>query len=380
MDLQEIRSQIDELDTELTSLFCKRMELMKQVAIDKNAKGISIEDHAREREIIARVCNLAGEPLERYVHTLYSTLFDISCSYQRRLIDKEESIIKEIQEVMQTSDVRFPQKGVVACHGIEGSYSQMACERLFTRPENIYFKNFESVFQAVEIGLCDYGIVPIENTSTGSVNEVLDLLNNHKLYILRSVSMHIDHNLLAKKGVALSDIKEIISNEQALGQCIEFLNRHPDVKVTICENTATAAKIVAESDRNDIAAISSEYCAKIYGLNIISKQVQNSENNYTRFICIGKSLVIYPGADCVSIIVSTTHTAGSLYRLMSGIAAIGVNIKKLENRPIPDRDLRVLLYMDLEASVWDEDVIRLIAQFASSDDMFVFLGNYSEIR
>lgn len=380
MDLQEIRSQIDALDTELMALFCKRMALVEQVAREKRAKGIHVEDHAREREVIARVCQLAGEPLEQYARAVYSVLFDVSRSYQRRLMDEEAPVVAKIQAAMQPADVQFPKKGIVACQGLEGSYSQMACERLFAMPEIVYFKNFESVFQAVESGLCDYGILPIDNSSNGSINAVYDLMRSHKFHILRGINLHIDHKLLAKKGVDLSAVKEVVSHEQALGQCSAFLNRNPEIKVTVCENTAIAAKIVAEADRSDIAAISSRNCAEIYGLDVIAERIRNSENNYTRFICIAKSLVIYPGADCISIMLSTAHTPGALCRVMAGIAALGVNISKLESRAIPGREANFLFYMDLDASVWNEDVLRLIGELSRRDDLFAFLGNYSVVR
>lgn len=380
MSLQEIREEIDKLDAELTGLFCRRMELAQQIAKEKSEQGLKVHDRVREREVLARIGNLAGDTFEQYARTLYSVLFDLSRSYQTSLMKKETGLTKKIRESLQCSDVQFPKKGVVACQGLEGSYSQMACDKLFSMPDIMYFRNFEAVFQAVEQGLCDYGILPIENSSNGSVNAVYDLMRHYNFYIVRSIKLHIDHNLLAKPGAKLSDIKEIISHEQALGQCSEFLNKHPEIKVTVCENTATAAKLVSESDRRDIATLSSRSCAKLYDLDVLSDQVQNSENNYTRFICIAKDLTVYPGADRISLMLSVEHTPGALYRMIARFASLGLNLTKLESRPVPGRDFEFLFYFDLEASAWSDDVVSLLGECSESDELFVFLGSYSEIR
>ncbi|MDR1628901.1 MAG: chorismate mutase [Oscillospiraceae bacterium] len=380
MSLQDIREEIDKLDAELTGLFCCRMELAQQIAAEKSEQGLKVHDRVREREVLARVGHLAGDTFEQYARTLYSVLFDLSRSYQTGLIKKETALTKKIRESLQCSDVQFPKKGVVACQGLEGSYSQMACDKLFSMPDIMYFRNFEAVFQAVEQGLCDYGILPIENSSNGSVNAVYDLMRHYNFYIVRSIRLHIDHNLLAKPGAKLSEIKEIISHEQALGQCSEFLNKHPEIKVTVCENTATAAKMVSDADRRDIATLSSRNCARLYDLEVLSAEVQNSENNYTRFICIAKDLTVYPGADRISLMLSVEHTPGALYRMIARFAALGLNLTKLESRPIPGRDFEFLFYFDLEASAWSDDVVSLLGECSESDELFVFLGSYSEIR
>ena len=380
MDLKELRDQIDQVDEQLTDLFCKRMEICAQVAQYKKENGTGVLNRTREREILARVAKQAGEPLDFYAHMLYSVLFDLSKSYQTTLLGQETELSARIRKAMADTGAQLPRRGTVACQGVEGAYSQSACDKLFAMPDILYFKSFEGVFQAVEQGLCEYGILPIENSSNGSVDKVYDLMRHYNFHIVRSVRLHVDHKLLARPGASFEGIREILSHEQAIGQCSGFLDAHPGIKVTICENTAAAAKLVAESGRDDIAAISSRSCAQLYGLNVLSENVQNSENNYTRFICIAKDLAIYPGADRISLMLSIEHTPGALYRKIAQFASLGLNLTKLESRPVVGSDFEFLFYFDLEASVWSEDVIRLLNECASGGELFMFLGSYSEVR
>ncbi len=379
MDLQEARNSISRIDEELTSLFVKRMELSKEIAAYKKDNHMAVFDRSREREVVNHVCDLAGKDFESYIRVLYGTLLDVSRSYQRQLIGASSSLKERVQEAIRNTDPVFPSRAVVACQGVEGAYSQNACDKLFSLPNIMYFNSFSGVFQAVESGLCRYGILPIENSTAGSVNEVYDLMKKHNFYIVRSIKLRIDHNLLAKKGTKLSDIKEIYSHQQALDQCSEFLKGLKGVKITVCENTAVAAKFVAESDRNDVAAISSKNCAELYSLSVLSNTVQNNDNNYTRFICISKSLEIYPGADKVSMMFSIAHKPGALYNVVSRFSTLGLNLTKLESRPMPGKDFEFLFYFDLNASIYDEKVPELLGEFDDEFDQFTFLGSYSEM-
>lgn len=379
MEIKELRTEIDSLDSQITELFCKRMQLCGEVGSLKKTTGKQVLDSAREREILSRVGAQAGEELDMYARMLYSVLFDLSRSYQIAQTAPETDLTRRIESAMDNTPKLFPKHGTIACQGVEGAYSQIACEKLFSAPDIMYFRSFESVFQAVEQGLCAFGILPIENSSNGSVTGVYNLMQQYNFYIVRSIRLRVEHNLLALPGVKLSDVKEIVSHEQALGQCSAFLNQHPNVKITVCENTAQAAKMVAESGRKDIAAISSHNCAKLYGLSVLSEVVQNSDNNYTRFICIAKNLAIYPGADRISLMLSLEHKPGSLYRMIARFAALGLNLTKLESRPIAGRDLEFMFYFDLEASVWSPDVIRFLGESSAADEQFIFLGSYSEV-
>ncbi|MGN0135151.1 prephenate dehydratase domain-containing protein [Anaerotignum sp.] len=379
MDLNAVRERINAIDDQMVELFVERMQAAADVASAKAEKNLPVLDLRREQAVLERVMEKAGEEFELYVNKLYQTMFDISRSYQAGILTKETALSEEILKNIANPPMEFPRKAVVACQGVEGSYAARACDRLFTLPSKMYFNNFESVFNAVESGLCRYGVLPIENSSAGSVTEVYDLMVRHKFYIVKSLKLHVSHALLAKPGVKVEDIKEVISHTQALQQCSNFLKANPDVKVTIFENTATAAKFVAESDRRDIAALSSPDCAKLYGLNVLKNGVQNNENNYTRFICIAKDMEIYAGSNRISLMLSVDHRPGSLHELIGKFACRGINLCKLESRPIPGKDFEFRFYFDLDGSVFSPEMRTVLKDIEQAAESMSFLGCYSEV-
>ena len=187
----------------------------------------------------------------------------------------------------------------------------------------------------------------------------------------------------AERGVPYTlvktDIREIVSHEQALGQCADFIKSLGDVRVTVCSNTAEAARAAAESGRNDIAALASPDCASLYGLSVLKTSVQNSDNNHTRFICISKDIEVYPGANRISLMLTLPHRPGSLYRMMARFAALGLNLTKLESRPIEGLDFEFMFYFDIEADVCAAPVLGLLGDLDRAPETFNFLGAYSEL-
>ena len=379
MTIEELRQQINEIDSQLVKSFDERMKVALEIAEYKKENNKPVLDPAREREVINRQIGCVDESMAMYVKLLYNTIFDISRSYQQRYLTERTDLSNHIARAVEYTPKVFPKQAVVACQGVEGAYSQQACDKLFAMPNIMYFKRFEGVLQAVESGLCQYGILPIENSSYGSVTEVYDLMRKHRFSIVRSVRLKIDHRLLAKPGVKMSDIREVVSHEQAVGQCSDFLKTLPNVKVTICENTAAAAQMVAASDRTDIAAISSPACAALYGLGILKTEVSNSDSNFTRFICVAKNLEIYPGANKMSLMLNVQHKPGALYSMIAKFAALGLNLTKLESRPIAGTDFEFMFYFDLDASVYDEAALQLLSELDAGPEVFTYLGSYSEI-
>ena len=378
MDLMELREQINEIDREMLDLFLRRMQVSSNVAEYKRQNGLPVLDAARERELLANIAGQAGEDLDEYAIVLYSTILSLSRSYQHKKLSPDSKYGAIIENARETTAKLFPEKARVACQGVEGAYSQIAASKMFKIPSILYFSSFDGVFAAIESGMCEYGVLPIENSTAGSVKRVYDLMVDHNLYVVRSMRVKIDHNLLAKPGAKLSDIKEIFSHEQAIDQCAAFLRTFKDVKVTVCPNTAVAARMVAESDRTDVAALSSRDCAELYGLESLANSVQDKSNNYTRFICVAKNPQIYPGADRTSIMLVTPHKPGALYNVLAKINALGLNLLKLESRPLPEREFEFMFYFDIEASAYSPELLELISELESDSEEFKYLGTYAE--
>lgn len=379
MDLNELRNKIDDIDTELVRLFSERMEIAGQVADYKKANNQPIYVPARERAILKDVAEKAGPEMANYARVLYSMMFELSRSYQRKRNTDYSALYKSITESIESTPKLFPQAPMVACQGVEGAYAQIACEKIFKSPFIMYFKNFDAVFNAIDKGLCQYGILPIENSTAGSVKKVYDLMIHHNFSIVRTFRLKIDHNLLANPGTKLDEIKVIYSHEQAINQCSEFLHDFPNAAIIPVENTAVAAEMVAKSGKTDVAAISSRTCEELYGLECLASTIQDEKNNRTRFICISKNLEIYPGADRTSIMMILNHKPGALYKVLARMYVLGINVVKLESRPIPDREFEFMFYFDLETSVYSEEFVQLMCELDDLCEEFKYLGSYSEV-
>ena len=379
MELQELRSEIDRIDNQLVKLFAERMDVAARIGDYKKARNLPVFVPAREREKLQDVAEKAGPEMANYTRVLYSMLFELSRSYQSKRSDSLSALYHQITRAIETTPQLFPQAPMVACQGVEGAYSQIACEKIFKNPFILYFKNFEGVFNAIEQGLCQYGILPIENSTAGSVKKVYDLMIKHNFSIVRTFRLKIDHNLLGNPGATLDSIKEIYSHEQALNQCAGFLEKLSGVKVIPVENTAVAAEMVASSGRTDIAALSSRSCAELYNLKTLAASVQDQGNNYTRFICISKNLEVYPGSDKTTIMMVLNHKPGALYRVMARLYVLGINVTKLESRPLPDRDFEFMFYFDLDTSIYSEEFVQLMCELDDLCEEFKYLGSYSEV-
>ena len=379
MNLEELRAEIDTIDDSLLQDFAQRMNVVGQIGLEKKSEGLPTLDPAREREKLADIVAKLPPEMEQYGYTLWSMLFEISRSYQSSLNPQPSALRKDIERAIADTQPLFPPAATVACQGVGGAYSQLACEELFKHPQVMYFKTFESVFSAIENGFCDYAVLPLENSTAGSVKEIYDLMLSHSSFkIVRSTRLKVDHNLVAKKGTKMSDIKEIFSHPQAISQCAKFLDAMPGVKITACENTAAAAEAVAKSERTDVAAISSYNCVELYGLERLAADIQDRSNNYTRFICIAAKPEVYPGADRTSLLVTLANEPGSLYQVLARIYGCGINLTKLESRPIPGSDDTFRFYFDLEASVYSPELPKLLGELESVCEHVCYLGSYSE--
>lgn len=374
MTIEELRGEIDKIDNELSSLYVDRMKACKGIGELKKNSGSAVNVSARENEILMRVTENAPDELKVYVKQLYDQIFMLSKSYQSSLREPSSKTVDKLKELIKADRSNFPIRATVACQGVEGAYSQVAAEKLFEICTPTYFKTFDGVFNAVDKGLCEYGVLPIENSNAGSVLAVYDLMKKYNFYIVKSLRLKVDH-CLATRGN--EKIRKVYSHGQALMQCNEYIKKMGLEAVEV-ENTAVAARLVAESNESGIAAICNERCAELYGLTVRDKNVQDESSNYTRFICISKDLKLFKGADKISVMTGLEHKIGSLNRLLSRFYTQGLNLTKLESRPVGGGDFEFVFYFDFEGDIESKGVLNLLSDLENSSDKFAFLGCYKE--
>lgn len=377
MDLLELRNEIDKIDSQLIPLLLARMDVAKRVAEYKVQNGIPVLNEEREQQILDNVAAKCGEQ-GNTIKTVFSATMDASRALQHKIIGGG----KELRDAVNNSKTiaSLTSNGeAIACQGVDGAYSGKAAACLFEGSPIQYYKQFEDVFEAVNQSKARFGIIPVENSTAGSVHEAYDLIMKYRFYVVGAYDLKIDHCLCAKEGVSFEDIDNVYSHPQALSQCNIFLKNF-DFSGINYTNTAAAAKFVSESNKTNIAAICSASAAKKYNLKILRKGIQNVSNNKTRFIVISKDLVIDDRADKISLIFSLAHKTGSLYRVLGRFSMTGLNLTKLESRPIANGDFSYNFYVDIMGSVRDEETLDLLCALSDELPEFTFLGNYHEVE
>lgn len=378
-DLTQIRNRIDQIDATIYQLFQERMDCAGEVAEYKRGTGKPVYDARRERDNIQRAEESVRPELAHYAAVMESLLMEASRDQQYHQLGLASDAATVVAAALASQPPYFPERAFVACQGVEGAYAQIATDRLFKHANIAYFENWEGVFKAVERGTCKFGVLPIENSTAGSVNRVFDLMMQHNFHIVRTCRLKIDHNLLVKPGTQREDVRVVYSHQQAINQCADYLAQFRDLRVHVCENTAVAARMVAESDRTDVAALASADCAALYGLEIADRTVQDMKNNYTRFACIAKDLTIYPGADRSTFMLATQHRPGALYNVLARFAALDINLVKLESRPIPEREFDFMFYFDVDCPAAAPEFQTLLNALSDVCEDFRYLGSYSEV-
>lgn len=374
MTLEEIRKEIDQIDGQLLSLFISRMDCARQVAQVKAQQNLPVLNAGREQEILDQVAQEAG-PYAGAAKILFSTLMDLSRALQHEALGGGDALRRLISAAPES--LSCPHACRIACPGVTGSYSHQAASSFFPEKKIAFYTHFQDVFAAVQSGEAQFGVVPVENSSAGSVIDVYDLILKYRFFIVGAADLPIHHYLAAKPGAKLADIHTVYSHPQGLAQCSEFLSRG---KFQICEysNTAAAAKMVAEQDRLTVAAICSQQAVDQYGLEVLNGNIQNASNNCTRFIVIAKQPCIPEQADKISLCFSLPHTTGSLYRTLARFALHGLNLTKIESRPIPDKSFEYFFYLDFSGNVRNPEVLSLLCSLSDELPSFSFLGNYKE--
>ena len=370
LDLDELRSQINEIDEQILSLFTKRMQTCYKVAEYKIANDMPVFQMDREHQIIERVRSEVPSDMADPAEVLFTNMMDISkCKQFQQFFSDAEPF--------ESSPLDLTGSRRVAVPGTVGSYSHVAANKFLPESEPEFYDSFGEVFAAVESGKAEFGVVPIVNSTAGTVSQTYELMRRHDFKICACTKVSVDHCLAIKPDTDLADVKRVYSHEQALMQCSKYLAQH-GWSAHPYENTALAADFVKES-AEPYAAICSEQCANHFGLKIIDHGIANAECNFTKFILISKKQLLAPDADIISVSLTVPHQTSALYRLLTKFSVSGLNLTMIESRPIANTDFDVLFYLDFQGSVNSPDVVKLIRELETELGYFKLLGNYKEI-
>ena len=370
--IKPVREDIDRVDKELLQLLVKRMQCSERVAAIKEEYSIPVLNVKREQEILDRVREEAGEYGDSAA-ALYSAIMAVSRERQHSILAENSGYGAVIDHAPVSMNISGKK---IICQGVEGAYSNTAANRFFGEESEIVFKpQFADIFAALENREGDFGVVPVENSAAGSVSEVYSLIMSYKFFICGAVNVFVNHCLCTVGG---QWPEKVISHPQALLQCAEFIKKNKLEKVEF-SNTAAAAKRVAESGGQGLGAICSREAAEKYGLTIIREGIQDSKNNHTRFAVISPTAVLPIDAEKISLSFVVPNTTGSLYRVLERFALNGLNLTKIESRPIKNSNFDYEFYLDFSGNIHSPRVKSLICTLKDELKAFAFLGNYNEI-
>lgn len=367
--LAQQREEIDRIDRELLPLFIRRMRCSERVAEIKREAGAPVLNAGREREILDRVTEEAGE-FGSSAAALYQEIMAISRARQHQMLDQKSPL----RELERSARRALPAPlGRIVCQGVEGAYSHQAARRMFGEAGIEFVPEFGQVFQEVERGAL--GVLPVENSAAGSVTAVYDLILRYRFFIVGAVDVKVEHCLAA---AGEGPVRKVLSHPQGLSQCSEYISAH-GLEAGEFSNTAAAAEYVAKERPEGVAAICSKEAAERYGLTILEEGVQNAKNNTTRFVAVYKEAILPEDASKISLCFSIPHTTGSLYNVLRRFAVSGLNLTKIESRPIPGRNFEYDFYLDFTGSIHTPGTLALICALNEELPRFSFLGNYSEL-
>ncbi len=375
MDLQEIRNQIDEVDKTILDAFVKRMELSGRVAEYKIENNKNVLDRSREIQKLDELCKMASEDIDTvYVRELFKQIIAYSRINQYQLMTKhgiKVALPFTMEEVINKNYVK------VVYQGVEGAYSHAATVQYFGEGVNAtHVPTFADAMKAISAGTADYAVLPLENSSAGSVSDVYDLLVHYDNYIIGETYLDVRHVLLGCEDAKLSDIEVVYSHPQGLKQCSRFLNEHKEWKTVESENTAVSAKRVLEMHNKKAAAIASRYAGKLYGLKELATDILNNDTNTTRFIIVSSKKMYTKQAQKISICFELAHESGSLYTMLSHFMFNNINMTKIESRPLPGRSWEYRFFLDFEGNLSDARVIDALRGVIEESNYFRVLGNY----
>ena len=374
-DLSQLRSELDEIDSQIVELYEKRMEISSEVADFKIATGKKVLDKERETVKLNAVKALAHNDFNRVgVEELFSQIMSMSRKLQYQKLSEQGASLRLPFIPIDSLNV---EQSRVCYQGAEGAYSEMAMKEYFGREVNsFHVDSFKDAFSALEDGSADYAILPIENSTAGIVSEVYDLLTEYENYIVGEQIIEIRHCLMGVKGARLEDISTVYSHPQSLMQSSRFLSEHSDIRQISMQNNAFAARKVADDGDKTQGAIASRLAAQIYGLDILVDGVNQANSNSTRFIVVTNRKVYLKGAKKISLCLEIAHEAGALYHLMSHFIYNNLNMTKIESRPIEDRNWEYRFFIDFDGNLEDSGVRNALRGLREEAKMMKILGNY----
>lgn len=374
-DIQELRGQIDVIDRQLTELFRQRMAVTRKVGEYKAARGLPVLDRAREKQVLAAKAALVGDDLRADITTLFETIMALSRRQQAALAD-DGAWIRAHRAAWSACRIP-PADPRVLYQGEPGAYAEEAAVRFFgpdCRRSNT--ATWEDIFVALRDGQADYGVLPIENSSTGSINQVYDLLARYGAYIVGEQTIRVDHCLMAPPGATLDTVRLVCSHEQGLFQCEDYLKQHPQWQRKAMLNTAAAAKWAADSGDVTVAAIGSRHAAGLYGLTILAEGVNTNRENFTRFVVVSPLPELREGRNKISAMFTLAHESGTLHRIMTVFATGGLNMMKLESRPIPGRSWEYRFFVDFTGDLAAYGMDSILREMSQCAETLRILGNY----
>jgi len=380
-EMEKFRAKIDQIDAELLRLYEDRMEIARQVGAYKAKKGLNVADEKRERELLdSKMAMLKDQSLRAGARRLFELLMSQSRNIQYANGAEDKSHGNESLAAYQKAvdTVRKPlADSLIIYQGRPGAYGEEASALFFGETANkTSADSFEDVFGKLAAGLGDYGVVPIENNSTGAIAEIYDLLAKYDFYIVGEQSVAVEHCLIAPKGAALENITHIYSHDQGFRQSVDFLQDHQDWCHMPFFNTAVAAKFVADSGDITKAAIASRRAAELYGLSVLAQNINYNAHNHTRFAIISPYMEIREGSDKISAVFTLAHSSGSLYRILSIFALNGLNLLKIESRPIKEKGWEYMFFADFSGNIKEEGMDSIIADLTAACNSLRILGNY----
>lgn len=375
LDLQKTRKEIDRIDQEIVKLFEARMELTQEVADFKIKTGKKVFDKEREEEKLDSLSAMTDNPFnKRGIKELFSQIMSISRKRQYELLSDRHGQIDfyKIEE-------KELEKRKIACFGARGSYAEQAMEEYFGAEQEIepaYYPTFKGVMEAVHQGRAEFGVLPIENTSTGGITDIYDLLVKYENYIIGEHVVKVEQALLGLPGSRIEDLKIVYSHMQGIMQCAKFLEEHENMKAVDSGSTAGGAKRVAEDKDNTQAAIASTRAATYYGLEVLQPNINHENKNYTRFIIITNKKIYLEKANKISICFEIPHESGSLYSLLSHFIYNDLNMTKIESRPIGGKNWEYRFFVEFEGNLKESGVKNALHSIMEEAQSLKILGNF----